>query len=86
MVDPDTASPSVAKVPVDVPFPKISLVANALVDEAIDANRDVVVAFVTVAFPAVMLPVTVRLPSTVDDACDTKPDGRRTVMVVVGAR
>jgi hypothetical protein len=86
VVEPDTMRPLAANTPVAVAFPTNKRVAKALVDEAIEANNDVEVALVTVAFAAVTLPVTVRFPSTVDDACDMNPDGRRTVTEVVGAR
>jgi hypothetical protein len=61
-------------------------VVVAWVAVRVEAKSVVVVAFVVVLLRAVRLPVTVSVPSTVDDACDTKPEGRRTVMVVVGAR
>ena len=57
-----------------------------LVAVSVAALKVVEVAFVVVAFAAVTLPAMVRLPAMVEEACETKPDGRRTVMVVVGAR
>lgn len=69
-----TMSPLVAKTPVEVPFPIKSLVAKVFVDEAIEANKEVVVAFVAVAL------LIVRPPANVDDADTMTP------IVVVGTR
>jgi hypothetical protein len=63
-----------ANTPVEVPFPIKSLVAKALVEDAIDANKEVVVAFVAVALLVVMP------PANVEDADTITP------IVVVGTR
>jgi hypothetical protein len=62
------------------------LVRVASVPVRVEALSVVEVAFDVVLLSAVMFPATVSDPAMVDDACDTKPFGSRTVIVVVGAR